>query len=30
MDMGFDESACKAALAKCDGDENRALESLLG
>ncbi|KAJ3243882.1 Ubiquitin-conjugating enzyme E2 27 [Chytriomyces hyalinus] len=30
MDMGFDKKQAAAALKKCGGDENRAIESLLG
>uniref|UniRef100_A0A7S2MF87 E2 ubiquitin-conjugating enzyme n=1 Tax=Haptolina brevifila TaxID=156173 RepID=A0A7S2MF87_9EUKA len=30
MEMGFDEQQCKDALAKSNGDQNRALEILLG
>jgi len=30
MEMGFDEEQCKQALAKVNGDQNRALEILLG
>jgi ubiquitin-conjugating enzyme (huntingtin interacting protein 2) len=29
MEMGFDEAACKRALADCKGDENSAIEKLL-
>ena len=30
VDMGFDESAAAAALSDANGDENLALERLLG
>ena len=29
MEMGFDKEKCVAALAKCKGNENAALEELL-
>ena len=30
MEMGFAEEQCKDALKQCGGDENRALDKLLG